>query len=771
MPPPSGRGQFGIPRTQSAKKLGHRRSLTAGNESSSGGSHHSHHAHMPAHLPGGFISSLQLSTFSRHPSRYSISSNDSRSPVHSDYPHHQQHLPRNSDTGSVGSLSAFVGVESAKSSHAMIDRNGGGAGGGGGMHRRASTLGAFGEVVTAEDWGDHGLQKQKNEIASMSLKMMLDARKQHELYGDQGGAAGDADVGGSGRWSGAARAGGRRWQWLPSGPSWRYRLFRVFEAADEDEHEDEDEEDDENSGKQRNFRRLRLPSLVARATSVLVLAAIIVSCLGFVVESMPTFRTQLANGAIQTTQTFKTVEYVCISIFTIEYLCRLLCVSALPLRPPRGFIHGHGIGPEGSWAPRNRFGLPQWALKMKAWAFKPINMVDFVAIAPFYVELALAAGREAGQADGGGAELAVLRALRLVRVFRVFKLGKYSQSLQLMSRVMANSMHALYLLGFILFISAILFGALIYFAEQGEWNPNFAGCPVSAKILTNATGGEDGGSGTAEAGPGALQPVWPLRCGAFVRRNLVGSLEETPFTSIPASFWWVLVTTTTVGYGDMVPTSDVGRLVGILCMHFGVLTLALPLTIISAAYQVGLLRALAARCSLLAAFVCSVSAALEQRGTTCLFSRCELLTRSHAYLIVGLHHLRTYNRRSMRTRLQLSWQRPRRAGMRSRRRRRRRSSGHSKSGGRMARRFLRSCEHQRREEGLPVVTLLLIARPGRGFRRSPPPRLAPTQLWRRAWRRRWRRRCGARSRSKWWRRARHCSGRLRRLWRRQWTRR
>ena len=31
---------------------------------------------------------------------------------------------------------------------------------------------------------------------------------------------------------------------------------------------------------------------------------------------------------------------------------------------------------------------------------------------------------------------------------------------------MANSMHALYLLGFILFISAILFGALIYFAEQ-----------------------------------------------------------------------------------------------------------------------------------------------------------------------------------------------------------------------------------------------------------------------------------------------------------------
>ena len=54
-----------------------------------------------------------------------------------------------------------------------------------------------------------------------------------------------------------------------------------------------------------------------------------------------------------------------------------------------------------------------------------------------------------------------------------------------------------------------------------------------------------------------------------------------PFSSIPATFYWSIVTVTTVGYGDIYPITDIGKLMAGLTMLMGIIIIALPITIIS----------------------------------------------------------------------------------------------------------------------------------------------------------------------------------------------
>jgi hypothetical protein len=174
----------------------------------------------------------------------------------------------------------------------------------------------------------------------------------------------------------------------------------------------------------------------------------------------------------------------------------------------------------------------------RVWSFviQPLNIIDLVAILPFYVELLAA-----GTGNGG---LTVLRILRLGRVFRVFKLGKFSSTMQLIARVMFASMDALTIVLFFVFLGVILFGSLLWIAEGGTYD--------------EATG-------------------------AFLRPDEYGEgLERTPFESIPATAWFVVVTVTTLGYGDVTPTSVWGKVVAACLAHIGVLVLALPVTILGA---------------------------------------------------------------------------------------------------------------------------------------------------------------------------------------------
>ncbi|VDM12676.1 unnamed protein product [Wuchereria bancrofti] len=116
-----------------------------------------------------------------------------------------------------------------------------------------------------------------------------------------------------------------------------------------------------------------------------------------------------------------------------------------------------------------------------------LNIIDFVAIAPFFGNLMWMDSTK----SNSSMSFAVLRVLRLVRVFRIFKLSRHSVGLQILGKTFRASIQEFCLLIFFMVIALVLFSSGVYFAEQNE--PN------------------------------------------------------TKFTSIPASFWFVLVTMTTVG--------------------------------------------------------------------------------------------------------------------------------------------------------------------------------------------------------------------------------
>jgi potassium voltage-gated channel Shaker-related subfamily A protein 6 len=167
-----------------------------------------------------------------------------------------------------------------------------------------------------------------------------------------------------------------------------------------------------------------------------------------------------------------------------------------------------------------------------------MNIIDLVAIAPYFVSLATVFADDGVRStasspsspsqvtpSGRGMSLAVLRVVRLVRVFRIFKLSRHSKGLQILGQTIRASMRELGLLIFFLFICVVLFSSAVYFAE-------------------------------------------------------VDGVHQSQFSSIPDAFWWAVVTMTTVGYGDMLPTSPLGKLVGSLCAIAGVLTIALPVPVI-----------------------------------------------------------------------------------------------------------------------------------------------------------------------------------------------
>lgn len=190
------------------------------------------------------------------------------------------------------------------------------------------------------------------------------------------------------------------------------------------------------------------------------------------------------------------VETVCVAWFSLEFVLRFL-----QARSKLEFLRG------------------------------PLNIIDAMAILPYYVSLAVDEQEEEkgidqerssgkGYLDKLGLVLRILRALRILYVMR---LARHSLGLQTLGLTVRRSTREFGLLLLFLCVAVTLFSPLVHLAES----------------------------------------------------ELSG---EQDFSSIPASYWWAIISMTTVGYGDMVPRSIPGQVVALSSILSGILIMAFPAT-------------------------------------------------------------------------------------------------------------------------------------------------------------------------------------------------
>ncbi|MDP9306503.1 MAG: potassium channel family protein [Thermoproteota archaeon] len=69
--------------------------------------------------------------------------------------------------------------------------------------------------------------------------------------------------------------------------------------------------------------------------------------------------------------------------------------------------------------------------------------------------------------------------------------------------------------------------------------------------------------------------------GTFVMYGVESQVPNLKIKTILDALWWCVATVTTVGYGDIVPISNIGRIVAIFYMFFGISMLAILMSVIT----------------------------------------------------------------------------------------------------------------------------------------------------------------------------------------------
>lgn len=116
-----------------------------------------------------------------------------------------------------------------------------------------------------------------------------------------------------------------------------------------------------------------------------------------------------------------------------------------------------------------------------------------------------------------------VRILRLLRIFRILKLTLYIQEYSMLGEALMASRRKIFIFLSVVFLIVFLLGSVMYVVE----------------------------------GP------------------------ENGYTSIPVAVYWAISTMTTVGFGDLVPKTDIGRTIASFMMLLGWGILAVPTGIIS----------------------------------------------------------------------------------------------------------------------------------------------------------------------------------------------
>jgi voltage-gated potassium channel Kch len=70
---------------------------------------------------------------------------------------------------------------------------------------------------------------------------------------------------------------------------------------------------------------------------------------------------------------------------------------------------------------------------------------------------------------------------------------------------------------------------------------------------------------------------------SFAAGFVVHLVDERDFATVGDGVWWAVVTFTTVGYGDIVPTTALGRTVASLVMVFGITFIAIVTALVTSA--------------------------------------------------------------------------------------------------------------------------------------------------------------------------------------------